>query len=606
MATQRIESGRVQISAPGNVPMRQVEQPGINYVGGQAQAQTSSALAQTLDRMSNVLFEQAQRKAVEEAKIDYFNQFRPDDSQISLAAEYLKDPRISQEQRAAVLQPLTQDERLRGGSIYAQTLRKLRSNDLAGRFEMHADNEFAKVLTDIENNRMTSRQAADKMSSVVTGMSRAVGAMDAEAAIKFQNTMGMRASVIMAKSYDLESKRQREVDTAQLRMALDNDIARLPVTLEEVTYVNAAGEVRPRTDHVQLTIRNIYERVTPRLGLAEAERMVTEYRKKAQEAVINVISSHVTDTEFAPNALSAIAKLDKNDAGKMTPLWAGLDFADRAKIRQNLRTIQAERQTAADQADKDTLKTDSVRVAELTAEFFKTGNKKPLDELRGISVRNPKAITPEAVYELPKKLQEGETRNPRAEFILKTEIFDGIHTTHASLEARAKTLGIGYKSLSEHIFPIWTNRDDKSEQQVEKMFRTASKIVPGQSNISQRQNEAYASMTAKYQRIYKETVAAAIRDGKPLPTKEQVAQSIINGRQNSAQTDIIENNLRLLNEQYGPQGTLHKTGIVFTEETDINDLSSRAAALGLKPEHLSTIRSRMGLIDNARSRRDAE
>lgn len=600
MATQRIESGRAQIAAPGGAPMRQVEQPAVSYVGGQAQAQTAGALAQVLDRMSMALQEQAGRQAVQEAKIDYFNYFRPDDSAVSHNIWKATSGFASEKGIADI------GQNLQGGGIYGETLRKLRTLDIAGRFEVHADNEFQKTLADIEANRITPKQAADKMASVVSGLTRSIGAVDGEAAAKFQNTMGMRASVIMGKAFELETRRQREVDAAELRLALDNDMARLPTTLSQVTYLNAAGETKPITDHVELTIRNIYQRVTPRLGLAEAERMVTEYRAKAKEALIGVISAHVSDLAFAPDAVSAIAKLDKNDAGKMTPLWANLPFEDRAKIRSNLRTMQAERQTARDQADKDALQADTVRVAQLTSDFFKTGNRANLDELRGISIRNPKAITPEAVFELPAKRQQGELANPRAEFVLKTEIMQGAHTSPASLEARARQLGIGYKRLSESILPFYISRDNEDEREVEKMFRTASKIVPGQFNISQKQNDAYASMTGRFERDYAAAVQAATQAGKPPPTRRQVAQQIIGARQQSAQNGIIENNLRALNEQFGVNGTLRKTGIVFTEDSDISDIAARATALGLKPEEVSAIRQRIGIINDARKRLDAE
>ncbi|NBW63552.1 MAG: SDR family oxidoreductase, partial [Synechococcaceae bacterium WB4_1_0192] len=47
--------------------------------------QTSSALAQVLDRMSGVLYEEAGKQAVERAKVDYFNNYQISDEQIALA-----------------------------------------------------------------------------------------------------------------------------------------------------------------------------------------------------------------------------------------------------------------------------------------------------------------------------------------------------------------------------------------------------------------------------------------------------------------------------------------------------------------------------------------
>lgn len=593
MATQRIESGQVALRSVGNAPMQQIAQPGVNFVGGQAQAQTSSTLAQVLDRMSGVLFEEAGKQAVERAKVDYFNNYRVSDEQIQLAKT--GDPTA-----AAALKM--------GGNfnVYDVAMRKLRTFDLSGRFEVHADNEFQKVLVDIENNRLTAEQAATKMSNVVQGFSRTLGGQDVEAAVKFQSTMGMRASVIMGKAYELQAKRQREVDTAELRLALDNDMNRLEPTLEQVTYTNAKGEVRPMTDHVDQTVSSIYQRVTPRLGLAEAERMVTEYKARAKQATVGVVSKHVGDLAFAPDAMSAIAKLDKGDAGKMSPLWNALPFEDKAKIRGNLRTLQIERQTTKDQNDKEAMQADTVRVAELQSQFFRTGDKKALDELRAISIRNPKAISPESVFELPKKRSEGEIENPRAEFVLKTEILQGLHPDSASIERRGRQLGIGYKRLSESILPFQITRGNEEERDIERMFRTESKIVPGQFNISQRQNSAYAKLTTDFAREYQRQTAEAQAQGKPVPTRTQVAQQVIGKRQTSEQNKAITTNLQALNDQFGIAGTLRKTGIVFTEESDFNEISSQARKLGLKTEDLRSIEQRLKIIKQQRDALDAQ
>jgi hypothetical protein len=573
--------------------MQQVSQPGVNFVGGQAEAQTSSALAQVLDRMSGVLYEEAGKMAVERAKVDYFNNYQISDEQIALAKN--GDPTA-----AAAL-------KLGGNfNVYDVAMRKLRTFDLSGRFEVQADNEFQKVLVDVTENRIDAKTAADKMSTITQGFTRALGSQDPEAAVKFQNTMGMRASVIMGKAYELAAKRQREVDTAELRLALDNDMNRLETTLEQVTYVNKNGEVRPMTDHVDATVASIYQRVTPRLGLQEAERMVTEYKAKAKQATIGVISKHVTDTAFAPDAMSAISRLDKGDAGKMSPLWNALGFEDKAKIRSNLRTVQIERQATADQADKDALKVDTQRVAELQSDFFRTGSKSALDELRAISIRNPKAISPESVFDLPKKRSEGEIANPRAEFILKTEIMDGRHPDAASIERRGRELGIGYKRLSEGMLPFLITRTNDEERDIERMFRTESKIVPGQFNISQRQNAAYAKLTTDFAREFQTQTAQAQAQGKPAPTRIQVAQQVISKRQSSEQSRAITNGLDALNKQYGREGSIRKTGIVFTEESDYADIASQADKLGLKKEDLSSIQQRLRIIKQQRDALDAQ
>jgi hypothetical protein len=56
MATQRLESGQMQLRSVGGVPMVQAQQQQVDFVGPRAAAQGASQLAQVLDRMSASAF----------------------------------------------------------------------------------------------------------------------------------------------------------------------------------------------------------------------------------------------------------------------------------------------------------------------------------------------------------------------------------------------------------------------------------------------------------------------------------------------------------------------------------------------------------------------
>jgi len=58
MAT-RIESGQMQLRSVGNVPMVQVQQQQVDYIGPRVAAQGANQLAQILDRMSASAFQTA-------------------------------------------------------------------------------------------------------------------------------------------------------------------------------------------------------------------------------------------------------------------------------------------------------------------------------------------------------------------------------------------------------------------------------------------------------------------------------------------------------------------------------------------------------------------
>ena len=438
------------------------------------------------------------------------------------------------------------------------------------------------------------------------GLAKSLAPVDADAALKFRASMGTYGSTVLKAAFDAEQKRAKEQRKIKFDVSF-NDISRLmEETVRQGGWMDANGQMRPIDDLASVMRENVKNEALLLGDAALQKQYSDEFEKRLSGAKINAVSEHVSDTGFAPDAMTAIANLDKGNAGRMTDVWSKMTFAEKAKVRSNLRTVQIERQTTKEQNNKSLLDADTKRVAELQSQFFKSGSKTALDELRAISIRSPKAISPETVFELPKKRSEGEITNPRAEFVIKTEILQGLHPDAASIERRAKELGIGYKRLSEAVLPFQITRGNEEERDIERMFRTESKIVPGQFNISQRQNSAYAKLTTDFAREYSSRVEQANATKKPPPTRVQVAKDIIASRQSSQQSLAIKNNLDALNNQFGVAGTLRKTGIVFTDESDYNEIASQAKKLNLSADDLRSIEQRMKIIKQQRDALDAQ
>jgi hypothetical protein len=330
-----------------------------------------------------------------------------------------------------------------------------------------------------------------------------------------------------------------------------------------------------------------------------------EFEANVAQIKIDVVSTLVTETGFAPDAMTAIARLDKGDAGKMSGVWSTMAFEDKAKVRQNLRTTQIERQTTQDLAEKSLQEKDALKAAVLQTEFFKSGSKSALQELQAISIRSPKVISPEAVFDLPSKRRSGEVENPKAEFVLKNEIFKGMHATQESVEKRAKELGIGYKKLNE-ITPFFNARNSADTNDVEKIFRTESRIVSGQSNLSAKQSAAYVALEKAFDREYPAAVEKAVRENKQPPTQREIAIKIRDARTSSTANQLLQKQLTELNNQYGATGNIRKTGIVFTDESSFTDIQSQAARLGLKTEDLDNIRQRLQIVEQQRQIMDSQ
>jgi hypothetical protein len=590
MATlPQIDSGRVQLAGVPGAQLPTINVPQINMVGTQVQAQQSSTLAQLLDRMSQSAFGEA-GKMQEKAGVQFAAENPPTTEQLELA----KNGDMSWVGSAG------------SQNIFDIALRKARSLEVASHFEAEGRTELTKLLNQVEEGKVTSQDVATKIRSMTDGLAKSLAPVDADAALKFRASMGTYGSTVIKAAFDAEQKRAK----AQREIKFDvtyNDITRLmEETVKQGGWMDSEGQMRPVDDLANVMRDNIKNEALLLGNPALQKQYSDDFEKRFSAAKINAVSEHVADTAFAPDAMSAISSLDKGNAGKMTAVWSNMTFDEKAKVRSNLRTVQIERQTTKEQNEKDSLTTDTKRVAELQSQFFANGSKAALDELRAISIRSPKAISPEAVFDMPKKRSEGEIANPRAEFVIKTEIMQGLHPDAASIERRSKELGIGYKRLSDAVLPFLITRGNDEERDIERMFRTESKIVPGQFNISQRQNSAYAKLTTDFAREYPLRVAQAEAAKKPAPTRIQVAKDLLAARQTSEQTKAIKNNLDALNNQFGVAGTLRKTGIVFTDESDYNEIASQAKKLNLTGDDLRSIEQRMKIIKQQREALDAQ
>ena len=568
--------------------MVQPQQQAVDFVGPRAAAQGASQLAQVLDRMSASAFQLAAPMRQQEG------------------LQYAADNKLTTEQ----LQMAKEGVPLGIGStsslnFFDQAVAKARSLEISGHFEIEGRNELTKLLADVKDGRASSEQVSSKIKTMTDGYSKSLSSIDPEASIKFRATMATHGHTVLNAAYTAELERAKAQRFAKFDADFDNQVRLMEQNIEQGS-VTINGK-QYSVDEIADVFRKDILTQSMLLGdKAVQKEYSTKFEAALTNAKIGAVSKHVIDTAFAPDAMSAIARLDRGDAGKMTQIFSTLNFADQAKIRSNLRTTQIERQTTKDQSEKDILQGDTVRVAQLQNDYFTTGSSAALKELRTISIRSPKAISPESVFDMPNKRAAGEIANPRAEFVLKTEIMSGMHPNPASIEQRSKELGIGYKQLSSTILPFFITRGNEEERDIEKIFRTESKIVPGQFNISKLQNEAYANLTRRFSKEFQLQLDKSQREGKPVPSKLEVAQQIIVKRQSSEQAKAIAKNIEILNGEYGMQGSTRKTGIVFSEESDYNDIASQAKKLGLKTEDLNSIQQRLQIIQQQRQALDAQ
>jgi hypothetical protein len=565
MAT-RIESGQIQLRSAGNVPMQQIQPQAVDQVGFRAQAKTADTLGQVLDRMSGALFEQAGKKAQEQALNDYFNNYRVTDQQIESAKNGIPvDLSLG-----------------KGFSIYDVALQKARSYELSGRFEVEAKNEYNLIYDKLVNNEMSVKDAAIKMKSVTDGYSRVLGKEDGEAALKFVSSMGMHASTIMAKGFELESKRKREQDVVTLQQALFNEIKVLEPMLEAPLELDDNGQ--PRSPNVKLeAIRLMLGPVGTAIGgLDLGNAMQADWDKAVRQGKINVLTKLATsDANIATPAsvTQTLNNLRNGRLGNLTHIAQDLYAVDRTALDDVSKSVMqavADRRTNNDDALKEDKRRKEADANTLMIEFHQKGT--PMKRKEDIALQVAK-MGIFSMEQLDKYLSpEPKDGDPYAYANIETQIVFGSITDPAELKRIAMRSGMSgpqYVRLNSKLLEGFNQ--EKSDAM--RYLRRVSGVPDVASLFSSKDDEHKIVKNNKINDIFEFQVNAfrQTSPGVPIPYK-QIARQAEETYNTGDRADAVKTKARneinntiddLISKKKLPAGT------VIEEKTNIDDLATR-------------------------------
>ena len=487
------------------------------------------------------------------------------------------------------------------GTIFGEAALQAQSAQLRLELENDARSKMARTAAEVDSGRLLDiQEIRNQINGPIDGFAKLLAGIDPEESVRFRASMAAAGNTVLKSAYD----KVLSVQNAALRSRLSDSV---PTTLDFVSKLyETEPDITAQKTQISLYRDTLLRSLLPTADAAFINSTMAKFEEGVAKLRVDAVSKYVTSTDFSADPLTAVSKLDKNDAGKMTSLWSTLNFEDQAKVRSNLRTIAGQRWDVNEKAKKKIEDEDSLAAATAMADYFKTGSAESLRILNQISIRSPKVISPKTVFELPKERSEvlnAEVANPRGEIALKTEMLSGKIQTPEAMIARAKELGIGMKAISNSMFPFFIARNNEDERDVDRTLRNEAKIVPGQFNISQKSAEAYSAMTMKVERRWNEALEKNREDPikNPLPSRKSIAIEVIKERTASAKTTQINALLDGLNRSYSK-----RTGVIFSEETNPSDIRQRYEALGLQLEEVGRIEKDFQAIDRLRQQRDAE
>jgi hypothetical protein len=558
--------------------------PNVEPIALQERIRETQGLQSSLDRISQFAFKEAGEEAKRQG-LQYGAENPVTKDQIEVALGTGKKPAELFAKR---------------GTIFGEAALQAQSAQLRLELENDARSKMARTAAEVDAGRLLDiQEIRTQINGPIDGFAKLLAGIDPEESVRFRASMAAAGNTVLKSAYD----KVLSVQNAALRSRLADSV---PTTLDFVSRLyDTEPDINKQKDQISVYRDTLLKSLLPTADAAFINSTMAKFEEGVAKLRVDAVSKYVTSTDFSADPLTAVSKLDKNDAGKMTSLWSTLNFEDQAKVRSNLRTVAGQRWDVNEKAKKELEDQDSLAAATAMSDYFKTGSAESLRILNQISIRSPKVISPKTVFELPKERSEvlnAEVTNYKGEVVLKTEILLGKVQTPEAMIARARELGVGMKSVSSSIIPFFKASSNEDMRDVDRTLRNEAKIVPGQLNISQKSAEAYSAMTRKVERLWNEALDKNREDPikNPLPSRKSIAAQVIKERTTSAKTTQINALLDGLNRSYS------KKNITFSEETNPADIRARKDALKLKDEEVIAIETTFETIEKLRKQRDAE
>jgi hypothetical protein len=435
MATQRIESGQMQIRSVGSVPMVQAQQQSVDYIGPRVAAQGAGQLAQVLDRMSASAFQMAGTLRQQEG--------------LQFAAQ---NPLTTEQLTAA-----------KGGAdigvgstgsmnFFDQAVAKARSLELSGHFEMEGRNELVKLLSGVEDGSITSEQVSAKIKTMSDGFSKSLSSIDPEASIKFRATMATHGNTVLNAAYKAELERTKNQRIAKFDADFDNGIRLLEPTISQGSWYRGTGQ-RDETGTEFVEQRSVDEladvfrkNVLTQSLLLGDKALQTGYSTKFEVALrtakVNALTKALMSDANMVDPEKTLAKLKAGDLGNMSPVLQSMitnDFESVAKVTANFMVAVNQRKSIKDAKIADEKRVAEGQAINLLEQIFPLPENSPKRKalITELIALPPGSVAPGMLKDLlePKPAKEAESNQG-----ILFNLIDGIYNNTITDSSQIKAL----------------------------------------------------------------------------------------------------------------------------------------------------------------------
>jgi hypothetical protein len=353
MATQRIESGQMQIRSVGSVPMVQAQQQSVDYIGPRVAAQGAGQLAQVLDRMSASAFQMAGTLRQQEG-LQYVASNPPSAEQLEAAKNGVTIGLGGRGETSSIGSTGSLN-------IFDQAVAKARSLELSGHFEIEGRNELVKLLSGVENGSVTSEQVSAKIKTMSDGFSKSLSSIDPEASIKFRATMATHGNTVLNAAYKAELERSKNQRIALFDSDFDTSLRLLEATISQGSWYRGTGQRdETGTEYVEQRsideLADVFRKNVLNQSLLLGDKALqngysTKFEVGLRNAKINAVTKALMSDANMVDPERTLAKLKAGDLGNMSPVLQSMitnDFESVAKVTANFMVAVNNRKSIKD------------------------------------------------------------------------------------------------------------------------------------------------------------------------------------------------------------------------------------------------------------------
>lgn len=572
--------------------------PSVDFVQtGRAQAQIYDTIGNALDKISEFAFEKAVAQAEQEGlQYGYKNALTPDQINMALRGELSLDD-------------IVEDP----GTVFGKASKAAIASQLRVDLEGAARAQLAEYNAIIEGGGdYDIAEIEAGIIGVIDGHAGLIAQLDVEEAQTYAATVNTLASA----TYKTALKTHLDKVQAIKIASSDKSIAEAESLFRQI-YGMSAGETIEVKGKIYTDADTAADVLTKSLYSTAVNTNDGAYIKSAIKAIDNarikarkdVLIAHGIEFSGKSDAERALVLKQRNFGNKQS-LFDSFSEIEQLEIINAIRTELTNQRTQMDAAKEENKQLMLSQAADLAGSLMeaKPGSTKETEifaELNRIFIKsNGEAgilfgsSQYNTLMENRRKTYEvTPPRNYANEFVLKQEIFKGKITNHEQLLDRATEIGVDV----QYVIPMMTTVNEetrRAEAKVDKVIKNMARIVPN-TQITDAQAAAYFKLsdqlTEKHIKMVSEWEAGGAVGEAPtrLDAVNQMLPEVLNSPYRKQIDQFVDN----LNRSYGQNGTLINTNIIFTQDTNYNDIVVALENSGADKAQLARIQRILGSID---------